>query len=566
MPLPYTYIIYPENPNAAGTINFAQSSQTGEVEFQGEDAASVILQTFAERHSILVKAGSYLITSPLNLLTQMTLTFESGATLWVPNGYDQHVIGIIDAKQNIRVSGGFIREQQAPNDAQRQWQGIRMLESTGGGGPRIANNTIEGVEIWDADVAIKLLITHPQGWINGNLFRDIVMFRSNIFIDFDMEIPNTGANGFNRNLFINVIGQSTPNTAVGVRNIRHRANVFLEVKVWDLINVNASGNDATIHPDASDTIILGGSITGHNFEDQGRGTQIIDPFGDRQLFLNRLVILPTDTESSQDNATFYFDGDRGNLWIGGNDRDGDLVIFPGNASDNHDTSAATFHLDGNGGNLWIGGNGRDGDLAIFPSDAGNNHDTSAATFHFDGNGGNLWIGGNGRDADILLFPSSVTNNHTVDQATIHLDANTGEITFSNADCAEEFTIAEDIDAIPGSVMVLNDDGLLQPSTKPYDKRVVGIISGAGKYKPGLLLDKQDRENNRSPIAIMGKVYCVATAEAAPIDVGDLLTTSHISGHAMKVQDEHKAFGAVVGKALAPLTDGIGLIPVLVALQ
>ena len=29
---------------------------------------------------------------------------------------------------------------------------------------------------------------------------------------------------------------------------------------------------------------------------------------------------------------------------------------------------------------------------------------------------------------------------------------------------------------------------------------------------------------------------------------------------------HKAFGAVVGKALAPFTDGTGLIPVLVALQ
>ncbi|WP_157453179.1 hypothetical protein [Coleofasciculus chthonoplastes] len=175
-------------------------------------------------------------------------------------------------------------------------------------------------------------------------------------------------------------------------------------------------------------------------------------------------------------------------------------------------------------------------------------------------------GPRGEDGDILLFPSSATNNHTVDQATIHLDANAGEITFSNADCAEEFTIAEAIDAIPGSVMVLNDDGLLQPSNRAYDKRVVGIISGAGKYKPGLLLDKQDRESNRSPIAIMGKVYCMATADVAPINVGDLLTTSHISGHAMKVTDEHKAFGAVVGKALAPFTDGTGLIPVLLALQ
>jgi len=183
--LPYTYIIYPENPDTVNTTIFAQNNQTGEVDFQGGDAASVFHQTFAERHSILVKAGSYLITSPLDLLTQMTLTLESGVTLWVPNGYDQYVIGIINAKQNIRVSGGRIQEQM-PSNAQRQWQGIRMLESTGGGGSKIVNNTIERVEIWDADVAIKLLVTHLEGWINGNLFRDIVMFRSNIFIDFDM--------------------------------------------------------------------------------------------------------------------------------------------------------------------------------------------------------------------------------------------------------------------------------------------------------------------------------------------------------------------------------------------
>ncbi|MCF6336545.1 MAG: hypothetical protein L3J84_01145, partial [Gammaproteobacteria bacterium] len=100
----------------------------------------------------------------------------------------------------------------------------------------------------------------------------------------------------------------------------------------------------------------------------------------------------------------------------------------------------------------------------------------------------------------------------------------------------------------------------------YDKRVVGIISGAGHYKPGLVLDKQAGENNRSPIAMMGKVYCQATAENVPIQIGDLLTTADIPGHAMKAEDTQKAFGAVIGKALAPLEHGTGLIPVLVALQ
>jgi hypothetical protein len=49
-------------------------------------------------------------------------------------------------------------------------------------------------------------------------------------------------------------------------------------------------------------------------------------------------------------------------------------------------------------------------------------------------------------------------------------------------------------------------------------------------------------------------------------VGDLLTTAPTPGHAMKADDPLKAFGAVIGKALRPLPDGQGLIPVLIALQ
>jgi hypothetical protein len=35
---------------------------------------------------------------------------------------------------------------------------------------------------------------------------------------------------------------------------------------------------------------------------------------------------------------------------------------------------------------------------------------------------------------------------------------------------------------------------------------------------------------------------------------------------MKVDDPMKAFGAVIGKALRPLHEGQGLIPILIALQ
>ena len=61
-------------------------------------------------------------------------------------------------------------------------------------------------------------------------------------------------------------------------------------------------------------------------------------------------------------------------------------------------------------------------------------------------------------------------------------------------------------------------------------------------------------------------HCKVDADIAPIQVGDLLTTSTTKGHAQKVLDSSKALGTIVGKALAPLEQGKGKIPVLVMLQ
>jgi hypothetical protein len=46
----------------------------------------------------------------------------------------------------------------------------------------------------------------------------------------------------------------------------------------------------------------------------------------------------------------------------------------------------------------------------------------------------------------------------------------------------------------------------------------------------------------------------------------MLTTSPRSGFAMKASDPARAFGAVIGKALAGLERGSGLLPMLVTLQ
>ena len=143
---------------------------------------------------------------------------------------------------------------------------------------------------------------------------------------------------------------------------------------------------------------------------------------------------------------------------------------------------------------------------------------------------------------------------------------TGDIRLLNADCAEDFDICETEQIEPGTVMVLGEDGRLQQSQNAYDKRVAGVVSGAGDYKPGIVLDKQSSTHNRQPIALLGKVYCKTDASFGAIGIGDLLTTSPTPGHAMRADDAARAFGSVIGKALRPLRGGQGLIPVLIALQ
>jgi hypothetical protein len=143
---------------------------------------------------------------------------------------------------------------------------------------------------------------------------------------------------------------------------------------------------------------------------------------------------------------------------------------------------------------------------------------------------------------------------------------TGDIRLTNADCAEDFNIGMNASVEPGTVMVLGEEGALFPSRRAYDKRVAGVVSGAGDYRPGIVLDKQQSKGSRQPLALLGKVYCKVTAEYGAIEVGDLLSTSSMVGHAVKASDPAKAFGSVIGKALRPIKEGQGLIPILIALQ
>jgi hypothetical protein len=169
------------------------------------------------------------------------------------------------------------------------------------------------------------------------------------------------------------------------------------------------------------------------------------------------------------------------------------------------------------------------------------------------------------------FIGNVEVTGTLNGAAINCGGNIKafDVVLSGGDCAEDFDIAGPETVDPGTVMVIDDEGALRPCQDAYDKKVTGVISGAGDYKPGIVLGKRPsaaNRLNRLPLALVGRVYCKVDATFGSVTVGDLLTTSATHGHAMKANDPSQAFGAVIGKALRPIVTGRGLIPILVALQ
>jgi sulfur transfer protein SufE len=172
----------------------------------------------------------------------------------------------------------------------------------------------------------------------------------------------------------------------------------------------------------------------------------------------------------------------------------------------------------------------------------------------------------GPTGDVQVTGNLTMTNGNVTLSQGSLTVTQGDILLPGADCAEQFDTHDPQLLEPGTVVVINEEGGVCQSHEAYDTKVAGVVSGAGAYRPGIILDKQTLQADRVPVALVGKVYCNVDAQYSSIKVGDLLTTSPTPGYAMKAIDPVKSFGAVLGKALRPLAAGCGLIPVLIALQ
>lgn len=137
---------------------------------------------------------------------------------------------------------------------------------------------------------------------------------------------------------------------------------------------------------------------------------------------------------------------------------------------------------------------------------------------------------------------------------------------SGADFAEQMAVkGAESDYEPGDVLVISPsaDQMVERSTQPFSTAVIGVYS----TQPAVLAGAPDSDDPLAgiPVAITGIVPCKVSAENGAIQRGDLLVTSCTPGYAMRA-GENPPQGTVLGKALGELSEGTGVIYVLVMLQ
>jgi hypothetical protein len=167
----------------------------------------------------------------------------------------------------------------------------------------------------------------------------------------------------------------------------------------------------------------------------------------------------------------------------------------------------------------------------------------------------------------------------------------GSVTGGGADYAERIDVeGSEFEYEPGDVLVISDqqDRAVALSTTPYSSAVIGVysaqpgfVAGGSSPNDAIALESRARhaagleeeeitttqvqiDDGAIEVAIAGIVPVKVTDEGGAIQRGDLLTTSSLTGHAMKATDP--GVGTVLGKAMGTLESGNGVIPVLVILQ
>ena len=120
------------------------------------------------------------------------------------------------------------------------------------------------------------------------------------------------------------------------------------------------------------------------------------------------------------------------------------------------------------------------------------------------------------------------------------------------DYAEVLEISSREGIRPGSIVAYDSStrGLVAASASNA-RRVIGVISGAGGLRPGMVIGSRADGSHDIPVAMSGVIYARVSAEGGAVEPGDLLIPSSVPGVGMRAEDPARAIGSVFGKALEP---------------
>ena len=281
--------------------------------------------------------------------------------------------------------------------------------------------------------------------------------------------------------------------------------------------------------------------------------------GDVRIDGNRLLLSPATTGSFALDGLYY---DMAGLPGINADSGPFLGGFYGGVLGGLGPTVASLSWDASG-NAWVNGNFSTGTLTVRGEYLVVNGNTPVYAYIGDD--------GSGNDVQIGSQKSGITAvscYNSTDGVYMHLYVSSITIK-GGADLAEPFEIsAADQKVSEGAVVVIDEanPGHLKLSSAPYDTRVAGVVSGANGINAGIQMQQQGLLEGGKNVALTGRVYVQADTSNGAIRPGDLLTTSSAPGHAMKVTDHARAAGAILGKAMTGLSEGEGMVLLLVTLQ
>jgi hypothetical protein len=389
---------------------------------------------------------------------------------------------------------------------------------------------------------------------------------------------------------------SSDNTAVGALALNNNTTGFQNTGVgYYALNANTSGEYDT----ATGVSALDNNTTGSYNAAFGAGALTLGTtgsynaaFGADALAFNStgsnntatgFGALVLNTTGNNNTASGYYAMGGSVSSSGGNTATGGYALY--DITDGYNNTAAGYSAledDSTGvDNVGIG-------VSTFEGNSTGSGNTAIGTYAFQnmsaGNGNvgvgmyagyslsegtnNIYIGSFGGSTESGVIRIGTPGTQTVTYLTGTVNVPVLTIT-GGSDLAEPFKITSGSDeALEGSVMVIdkNNPGQLKLSSQAYDTHVAGVLSGANGVHPGIQMQQQGLLEGGRNVALTGRVYVQADTSNGAIEPGDLVTTSDIPGHAMKVSDHVRAQGAILGKAMTGLSEGKGTVLVLVTLQ